>query len=71
MLPYNRSKQNNLTDSVFTLHLSQISQGLKKIVAQWSKGKGLDHAHNTQMGGNGLKPFGYGFAKKKVRIVRR
>ena len=41
-------------------------QGLKKAIATFAKGKGLDHAKHCQLGEDGAYPGGYGVAEKLV-----
>jgi len=40
--------------------------GIKKKISTFAKGKGLEHAYNCQLGGNGRYPRWYGVAKDKV-----
>merc|ERR1719265_513711 len=40
---------------------------MKKGVASWAKGKGLEHAKACQLGGDGAYPMGYGLADTLVR----
>merc|ERR1719491_2199001 len=40
--------------------------GVKKSVATWAKGKGLEYARNQSIGGSGAKPFLHGVADKLV-----
>merc|ERR1740138_1929710 len=40
--------------------------GIKKSLATWAKGKGLENAKNLQLGGSGEKPFLHGLADKLV-----
>uniref|UniRef100_A0A7S4T575 AMP-dependent synthetase/ligase domain-containing protein n=1 Tax=Alexandrium monilatum TaxID=311494 RepID=A0A7S4T575_9DINO len=40
--------------------------GVKKSLATWAKGKGLQHARNLQVGGSKARPFLYGLADKLV-----
>mmetsp|Transcript_71932 Transcript_71932/g.136875 ORF Transcript_71932/g.136875 Transcript_71932/m.136875 type:complete len:752 (+) Transcript_71932:98-2353(+) len=40
--------------------------GVKKKLAAWGKGLGLQHAHNCQLGGSGSYPCGYGLASKLI-----
>merc|ERR1719469_1368812 len=40
--------------------------GIKKSIATWAKGKGLEYARNQQLGGNHSKPFMHGLADKLV-----
>ena len=42
------------------------STGLKKVIADFGKKAGLEHAKNCQLGGSGAKPLGYPIAKKLV-----
>ena len=42
------------------------TKGLKRVLANWCKGKGLEHAHNCQLGGNGAYPTFYQVANKFV-----
>lgn len=38
----------------------------KKAIATWAKGKGLEHAYNCQLGGDGSYPLGYTLADSLV-----
>merc|ERR1719473_758075 len=40
--------------------------GIKKTLATWAKGKGLEHARNLQLGGSGATPFLHGLADKLI-----
>jgi len=40
--------------------------GVKKTLATWAKGKGLEYARNQQLGGSGAKPAFHGIADKLV-----
>lgn len=40
--------------------------GVKKSIATWAKGKGLEYAKNRQLGGSGQKPFLHGVADKLI-----
>lgn len=40
--------------------------GVKKSIATWAKGKGLEYARNRQFGGSGDKPFLHGLADKLI-----
>merc|ERR1719456_492517 len=40
--------------------------GIKKKIATWAKGKGLEYCMNQQMGGSGAKPFLHGLADKLI-----
>lgn len=40
--------------------------GVKKSIATWAKGKGLQYARNQQLGGDHSKPFMHGLADKLV-----
>jgi len=42
------------------------TKGLKKAIATFAKGKGLDHAKHCQLGEDGAYPGGYGVAEKLV-----
>jgi len=48
------------------------TKGAKKAIATWAKGKGLEHARNCELGGNGAYPYGYGVANillKKIKLA--
>mmetsp|Transcript_36903 Transcript_36903/g.68090 ORF Transcript_36903/g.68090 Transcript_36903/m.68090 type:complete len:730 (-) Transcript_36903:127-2316(-) len=40
--------------------------GVKKSIATWAKGKGLEYARNQQLGGSGAKPFLHSIADKLI-----
>merc|ERR1719446_563325 len=40
--------------------------GIKKKIATWAKGKGLEYCMNQQMGGSGATPFLHGLADKLI-----
>eukprot|EP00933_Yihiella_yeosuensis_P033483 TRINITY_DN27187_c0_g1_i1.p1 TRINITY_DN27187_c0_g1~~TRINITY_DN27187_c0_g1_i1.p1 ORF type:complete len:738 (+),score=189.24 TRINITY_DN27187_c0_g1_i1:74-2287(+) len=40
--------------------------GLKKTIATWAKGKGLEYTKNLQLGGSRAKPFLHGLADKLI-----
>jgi len=40
--------------------------GVKKTIATWAKGKGLERAKNLQLGGSGSTPFMHGLADKVI-----
>lgn len=40
--------------------------GVKKAIATWAKGKGLEYAKNLQLGGSKAKPFLHGVADKLI-----
>jgi len=40
--------------------------GLKKTIATWAKGKGLENCRNKQLGGSGETPFLHGLADKLI-----
>jgi len=40
--------------------------GVKKRLADWAKGLGLEYAQNCQLGGSGQQPMGYGLCNKLV-----
>jgi long-chain-fatty-acid--CoA ligase ACSBG len=40
--------------------------GVKKTIATWAKGKGLEYCRNLQAGGSGAKPFLHGVADKLI-----
>lgn len=40
--------------------------GIKKTIATWAKGKGLEYAKSRQLGGNHAKPFMHGLADKLI-----
>eukprot|EP00450_Noctiluca_scintillans_P000712 CAMPEP_0194483376 /NCGR_PEP_ID=MMETSP0253-20130528/5018_1 /TAXON_ID=2966 /ORGANISM="Noctiluca scintillans" /LENGTH=734 /DNA_ID=CAMNT_0039323037 /DNA_START=65 /DNA_END=2269 /DNA_ORIENTATION=- len=40
--------------------------GVKKSIATWAKGKGLEYARNRQLGGSGAAPFLHGIADKVI-----
>merc|ERR1719456_549470 len=46
--------------------VSATITGLKKKIATWAKGKGLEYCMNQQMGGSGAKPFLHGLADKLI-----
>lgn len=46
--------------------LGAQTTGMKKVVADWAKGVGIEHARNCQLGGSGRYPFGYSLANAVV-----
>lgn len=45
--------------------------GVKKSIATWAKGKGLEYTKNCQLGGSGAKPMFYGLADKLILTKAR
>lgn len=48
------------------LAVASTITGVKKSIATWAKGKGLEYAKNQQLGGTGQKPFLHGIADKLI-----
>lgn len=46
--------------------VSATITGVKKTIATWAKGKGLEHSRNIQVGGSQGKPFMHGLADKLI-----
>jgi len=46
--------------------VSATITGIKKKIATWAKGKGLEYARNLQLGGSGQAPFLHGIADKII-----
>jgi len=46
--------------------VSATMTGIKKTLATWAKGKGLEYARNLQIGGSGQKPILHGIADKLI-----
>jgi len=46
--------------------VSATITGLKKTIATWAKGKGLEYARNLQLGGSKAKPWFHGLADKVI-----
>jgi len=46
--------------------VSATITGIKKKIATWAKGKGLEKARNDQLGGSGATPFLHGLADKLI-----
>jgi len=46
--------------------IGAANKGIKKSLATWAKGKGLQHSKACLMGGDGAEPFAYGLANKIV-----
>ena len=48
------------------LQLARQTVGIKKSLATWAKGLGLEHCKRAQFGGQGGAPFGYGCANSLI-----